>query len=255
MKILITGASGLIGTVIRDVYKDCDVTLLSRSHISARHNEQWYQARNIGDGLWWSELPNHIVYDVVFHLAEPIKQALDDSLLKIVVDGHINFITHIIENTSKLIYPLTAYLYDDNLSNRNRNYSEIKKKVFLALSQTEKISFPVIHPLCDHGNGLNSLINFHRRIPYANLFYRFNANLPVLRVDDLKKYLSAPDSYVAGKCDLYSEQIPVSNIFSCPDKANVPLISNLLFSLMKMFDAVPSICLLTCGRTIRPAIT
>lgn len=255
MKILITGASGLIGTVIRDVYKDCDVTLLSRSHMPTRHNEQWYQARNIGDGLWWSELPTHMVYDVVFHLAEPIKQTLDNSLLETVVEGHINFITRILENTSRLIYPLTAYLYDDNLSNRNRSYSEIKRRVFLSLSQNTKISFPVIHPLCDHGNGLNTLINIHRKIPYANIFCRFNAHLPVLRIEALKNYLSAPDSYPTGKSDLYTEQIPISDIFFCPDKTDIQSISSLLLYLMKIFDAIPTIRLLTCGRTIRYEIT
>jgi hypothetical protein len=254
MKILITGASGFIGTIVRDVYEDCDVTLLTRSRIPTRKNEKLYQSRDIGDGLWWAALPPKVVYDIVFHLAEPTKQVLKSSLFETVVEGHIKFITHILNYTSRIVYPLTAYLYDEKLSNRNESYAKIKKRVYLSLCQSKKISFPVIHPLFDCGSGLNLLINIHRMIPCVNIFCCFNAHLPVLKSNDFKIYISSHNLISVGKLDLYSELITISNIFLCPEKRNIWVLSNILYGLMKMFRMFPSFRLLTSGRTIRQMI-
>lgn len=250
MRILITGASGSIGTVVREVYGGCDVVLLSRKYIEPRPNEVWFKSKGLGENSWWSALPKNVNYDLVYHLAEPVKKYKKHESVDCIVKGHDDFIKYALGCTAMLVYPLTAYLYDNNLAKSNRSYSEIKKKVYYLHCNNQRISFPVYHPLLDHGNGLYKLVKYHRAVPFINLFSEFKNSLPVLTINDLKEKISSSKYLIPGKVDIYTSVPCISDIFSCPDKVNNLYLSNILLNIMKSLCGHANINLLVNGRSI-----
>lgn len=250
MKVLITGASGYIGTILRDIFAHDDVTLLSRTTITPHDNEQWFASGNLQDNGWWSSLPIERSYDVVFHLAEPVKEKLGNRIKQEIVNGHVEFIRHFTAKGAKVIYPLTAYLYDRKLSLSKRVYAEIKLDVYRRLIDNKHVSFPIIHPICDSGFGLGKIIKMEKHIPSINIMCAFYSTIPILRLQRLIEIFSDPSSMAHGRVDIYSDIPSVKDIFGDARRANVFLLSRAIYCFMKPLTFVSSIALLLQGRHI-----
>jgi hypothetical protein len=250
MKILITGASGYLGSVLRHIFVNDEVTLLSRKTAIPNKNEQSFISKNLQDDGWWNSLPAAGTYDVVIHLAEPVRKNVSDDLNQSIIDGHISFIEHFTGTGAKVIYPLTAYLYDTNLSRSNRIYANIKQGVYNRLKGNSKVSFPVIHPICDSGHGLGKLIQIEKKIPLINTMCSFDSTIPILRLVDLKTIFSDPISMIPGQFDMFSEILPIREIFKDDARANGHLISRAVFCFLRFLRFIPDINLLIYGRQI-----
>ncbi len=250
MNILITGASGYIGTLLRQVFASDEVTLLSRRRIAPGKNERWFVSGNLQDGRWWQSLPADANFDVIFHLAEPVKENVTDEVRQSIIEDHVSFISQFTNKGAKVIYPLTAYLYDKGLSRSNAIYTEIKRAVYRHLNDNPRVSFPIIHPICDSGHGLGRLIQAEKRIPFVNILCAFEATIPVLRIAHLRQVLVDPNSLTHGRVDIYSEILAIKRLFNDDARANVLALSGALRRLLMFLSFVPSFHLLVKGRHI-----
>lgn len=254
MKILITGASGYIGTILRGIFANEEVTLLSRRLIAPSKNEQWFVSRDLQDERWWNSLPADSVFDVVFHLAELVKANVNNKVKQKIIDNHIRFIDYFTAKGAKVIYPLTAYLYDGALSSSNAIYAEIKYAVYSHLHGNRKVSFPIIHPICDSGHGLGKLIQMERQFPWVNTMSTFQATIPVLRLAYLKQTLADPISMPYGQFDIFSEIRAIKDIFHNEARINIFLLSRAIFYVLAPLRFVPSFNLLIKGRQINDSV-
>ena len=250
MKILITGASGYLGTMLRQIFANDEVTLLSRSRIAPGKNEQWFPSGNIQDAGWWNALPPESNFDVIFHLAELVKENVNNKVRQDVIDGHVSFVSHFINKGAKVIYPLTAYLYDRQLSRSNATYAEIKRGVYRRLKDDTKVSFPIIHPICDSGHGLGRLIQTEKRIPLINILCAFDSTIPILRLAHLRQIFAYPNSIPHGRLDVFSETLAIKHLFNDDARANVFALSRALRQVLAFLSFVPGFNLLVKGRSI-----
>ena len=254
MKILITGASGYIGTILREIFANDAVTLLSRRTITPSRNEKWLISGNLQDAGWWNSLPTDSIFDVVFHLAEPVKETVDDKTKQKIINEHVRFISHFTTKSTKVIYPLTAYLYDSKLSSSNRTYTEIKYGVYSQLNGNRNVSFPIIHPVCDSAHGLGKLIQMEKRLPWINALSTFESTIPILRLEYLKQIFADPISMAHGRFDIFSEILAIKDIFKDETRINVFLLSRAIFYGLMLLTFVPSFNLLIEGRHIDDSI-
>ena len=254
MNILITGASGYIGTLLRQTFANDEVTLLSRRRLAPGKNEAWFPSGNVQDADWWNALPADRHFDVILHLAEPVKENVNDQVMQNIMDGHVSFISHFTNKGVKLIYPLTAYLYDRRLSRSNAGYAEIKRGVYRRLKDNAKVSFPIIHPICDSGHGLGRLIQAEKRIPFINILCAFEATIPVLILGHLRQVFANPDSMAPGRFDVFSETLAIRQLFKDDARANVFVLSRALCRVLTFLSVVPGFKLLVQGRTIDDSI-
>jgi hypothetical protein len=250
MKILITGASGYIGTVLREIFVNEEVTLLSRTPITLSRDEKWLISGNLQDAGWWNSLPTDSSFDVVFHLAELVKENVNEEVRKQIINEHVIFISHFANQGAKVVYPLTAYLYDKKLSSSNRAYAGIKRGVWDRLNSNRNISFPIIHPICDSALGLGKLIQTEKRFPLINTMCAFDSTIPTLRLEYLKQIFADPISMAHGQFDVYSEVLAIKDIFKDRARANVFLLSKAIYYTLKFLRFVPSFNLLIGGRHI-----
>lgn len=250
MKILITGASGFIGTLLRQRFGKDEVTLLSRKSIAPGNNETWFMSGNIQDSGWWDALPPGGRFDVIFHLAESVKEKIDNEVLRTSIDGHVSFIRHFADRGAKVIYPLTAYLYDRRVSRSNARYAQIKREVYKRLKDNSKVSFPIVHPICDSGHGLGKLIQTEKRIPFVNLMCDFEATMPVLRLAHLMQTFANPDSVMSGRFDVFSEIVAIKHLFNDDARSNIVGLSRAIRYALRFLGFVPSFKLLIQGRCI-----
>ena len=254
MNILITGASGYIGTMLRQVFATDEVSLLSRRRIAPGENEEWFPSGNVQDAGWWNALPPDSHFDVIFHLAEPVKESVNSKVMQNIMDGHVSFISHFTNKGAKLIYPLTAYLYDRRLSRSDTSYAEIKRGVYGRQKDNTKVSFPIIHPICDSGHGLGRLIQTEKRIPFVNIMCAFESTIPVLRLAHLRQVFADPNSLTHGRVDIFSEILAIKRLFNDDARVNVFGLSRALRHVLTFLRFVPSFNLLVQGRTIDDSI-
>ena len=254
MKILITGASGYIGTLLRQIFANDEVTLLSRRRIAPGKNEEWFPSGNVQDAGWWHALSPDRNFEVIFHLAEPVKESVNSKVMQNIMDGHVSFISHFTNKGAKLIYPLTAYLYDRRLSRSDTSYAEIKRGVYRRLKDNTGVSFPIIHPIRDSGHGLGRLIQTEKQIPFLNILCAFEATIPVLRLGHLRQIFADPNSLTHRRLDVYSEILAIRQLFNDDARANVFGLSRALRHVLTFLRFVPSFNLLVQGRTINDSI-
>lgn len=236
MKILITGASGNLGTLTRQLFIDHVVHLSSRKKIETYKNELWIPSEDLTNNLWWLKFDYLEFYDVIFHYAEPVKKRISSTTKKQVIQSHLNFLTNGTKNSKIIVYPMTAYKHDNNIISFDNDYLEIKSEIYKKLFTKSNIKFPVIHPLIDYGDGLSKLVNFSKKIPLFNIFTSFNASLPILYKSDLEKYIANVITDHESEPEIYSSVMPVSLIFNDEKKINSTLLSKFILLFIKALN-------------------
>lgn len=249
MKILITGASGNLGTLTRQLFIDHIVHLSSRKKIETNKNELWIPSEDLTNHSWWLKFEYLEFYDIIFHFAEPVKKKICAETKKNVIQSHLNFLTNATKNSKIILYPMTAYKHDKRIISPNNDYLQIKLEVFEKLSTKNNLKFPVFHPLIDYGDGLSKIISFSKKIPLFNIFSSFNASLPILYKSDLEKYIINIIHDHESKPEVYSRVMPVSLIFNDNKKINSALLSQLIFLFIQTLNN-PIFYLLIHGRRI-----
>ena len=248
LNVMITGASGSLGSLFREFFSEHDLTLVSRSPLMTDQNENWIQAGDLLDANWWSNFAFSKKYDLVLHLAEPVKREIANDEIERVVNSHKHFIAKALEYSTRVLYPLTAYRYDSKLGNQSATYATIKERVFAENRHLKRISFPVFHPLIDYGKGIHSIIQLERKIPIVNIFCDFSAEMPVLCKNDLKNFLFS--TLNDGVTDVFSRIAPIATVFANQNRVNLHILSSLLKMFIGVFSFVPTINLLIRGRRI-----
>lgn len=248
--ILITGASGSLGSLARMIFSNDSVTLISRRQILVGDNEVWHKSEDLNNFQWWESFVFKKQYDLVLHFAEPVKSVMSDSDISNIVRSHVGFIASARKHCERVIYPLTAYCYDARVKKSAQAYVQIKKKVHAALQNEEVALFPIFHPLIDYGDGLAKLITMEKMFPIVNLFYCFDARLPVLTRRGIEKFLIEDHRTLNKKCDVYSNVASVSELFASAQRGNSQFISGCFKVLCRCLTFLPEVQLLISGRDI-----
>lgn len=254
LNILITGASGSLATLARNIFSRHNVTLLSSLPCECGPNETWIRSRKLQDLNWWTECKFDVFFDLVLHFAEPVRAKLSQNDVEKVILSHIEFIKNISLSAKFVIYPQTALVYDKYLSSCDNNYVKIKRGVILSIGKISNLSSPIIHPIVDYGVGLSRFIYVVKKIPFLNLLCSFKSTLPILYKSDLEIYLKSNDESIFKAQDWYSCITPISEIFHNKNKFDVMLLSKLLFFVAIFFLRINKICLLINGRKIPEGI-
>lgn len=243
-KILITGANGSIATLIRPLYQDYDVVLISRILVkNLSKNEVNIICPSLEEKRWWKSADKYKPFDQVLHLSEPVKKNVDIDLIS---KSHIGFLRWACINSKHVTYPLTAYLYDENRG--EDSYVKIKKNVARNALQYENIYLPIVHPVIDFGSGLNRLKRLESKIPFINIFCSFYSNIKVVESKFLEKNIISTDKF--GFFDIYSHSIQISELFKSVKRKDYYLISIFLKKFLILFSFIPSIAILLYGRAI-----
>jgi len=236
--------------MLRQIFANNEVSLLSRQRIAPGKNEEWFPSGNVQDPGWWNALSPDSNFEVIFHLAEPVKESINSKVMQNIMDGHVSFISHFTNKGAKLIYPLTAYLYDTRLSRSDTSYAEIKRGVYRQIKDNTSVSFPIIHPICDSGHGLGRLIQNEKRIPFVNIMCAFESTIPVLELEHLRQVFADPNSLTHERLDVFSEILAIKQLFKDDARANVFWLSRTLRHVLTFLRFVPSFNLLVKGRHI-----
>ena len=167
--------------------------------------------------------------------------------LDLAVNAHLCFLDWACSVSPAVIYPLTAYLYDRK--KQTSNYVGIKKSVMQKTMGNEAMYFPVIHPLADAGQGLGSQIAFFKKFAPFNFFSAFNAKMYVLTSQDVNRIISF-NEYESRIYDVYSDCLPISEIFVSDKKITLNWISYLLYQVCRLTPLTNSRDLIVHGRKI-----
>jgi len=249
MKILITGATGKMGSLTRTLYSNHEVHLCSRNKIYTSDNEYWIQAEDLENHQWWSNFEYSKSFDIIFHFAEAVKVEILRTRLESIKKSHLNFLLNSVKKSKVIIYPTTAYKYDQNTFTPYSNYLEIKEAVTANIPQNNNIKCPIFHPLTDYGDGLSKLIKLSKNIPLFNIFFSFKNTLPVLHKSDLERYILNSINASEKFPDVYSEIMSISSIFNNDNKINSTIVSNFTYLVMRTLNH-PKFYLLLNGREI-----
>jgi hypothetical protein len=249
-KILITGASGFIGQIIRNAYRGHYVEIWSRNYIDVYKNESYSQSQDLANTHWWENAPLREHYDIIFHLAEPVKENLCEKLVSNIIESHKNFLRLACQHATICIYPLTAYKYDLGLAKSSQSYLNIKNQVSKMFKLKTNIKLPIFHPIIDAGSGLNRLRLLEASIPYFNFFSDFNSKIPVLYVCDLIAYISSPEKYSMKMPDIYTKKIAINELFYKNNRINAYKASRIFRLILSLFSNYQTIRLLLNGRSI-----
>jgi len=247
-KVLISGASGFLGTLSREIFYDKQLTLISRTIKDLKKNEVWIKGENLTNFEWWSAYVFEQDYDLVMHFAEPVKSYLDPVSVDRVIKSHLNFLSNASKIEAYVIYPLTAYCYDNFLSKKQITYLQIKNEVSSVFRDDINILLPIFHPLVDFGDGLKKLIYLEKKIPLVNLFCSFHAKILILKRRDLELFFLNLDYRNSGILDIYSKKIEVSQLFQSRKRIDLKLISIPFKFLCFLVSFLPQARLLLSGR-------
>lgn len=249
--ILITGASGYIASLIRRIYLDSNVYLFSRKDIEIRENELYFQSESLDNVDWWKNFHFKKKFDIIFHLAEPVKTIKCNNEINNIVDSHVYFLRMASLNSEKVIYPISAYKYDNILSKKNYIYSNLKYEVMSNLIGINNIYYPVIHPILD--NPKSELIKFVKIFQiYSsfNLFLSSEASIPYLTENNFIKEAGYFHINKKNEFDVYTGFIKFSNLFYSNDKISNIFLSKLFLYILSFFRFIPAVNLILYGRKI-----
>ena len=243
-KILVTGATGFVASIVRPAYKDCNVFLMSRGYIKdLSENEVHIKCSNIEERYWWKEADKYKPFDQVLHFAEPVKK---DSDVDKICRSHLEFINWGCNNSRQVIYPLTAYLYDD--ARVESSYVKIKKCVSKAAVRYENISLPIIHPVIDVGDGLCRIVELERKIPFVNIFCSFDSTIYIVESKFLSRAFCSPDMF--GVYDVFSDNVKISELFNVSRRNNFTYLSNLIKACLSIVLFLSPVRILLNGRCV-----
>lgn len=247
MKILITGASGKIAQLVRRCYSNHDVFLLSRGFIETQENEQLI-VENVLENFNCNQLKPFGLFDIVFHLAEPVKIPLSESSFNLIFNSHINFLDWSINNSIHTVYPLTAYLYDTYHHSQIKSYVEMKKRIYCHY-EGKGIKFPIIHPIIDSNYGSLSKLKIYIDKFHLGLFFaNFDSSFPVIYESDLILFIRNVSSFSSGKFDLYSNFLKLNQLSRVNYSRN--FYSKFFLFLLSLFKLSKISRLIIMGRKI-----
>ena len=244
--ILITGATGSIATLIRPIFQDCNVFLISRRSIKyLSKNETNIICPSIEERNWWLGADNYKPFDQIFHLAELVKKNVSVNI-DLISRSHIEFLNWACINSRQVTYPLTAYLYD--IGRSAEPYVKIKRNVLRSTMQYSNIFLPIVHPVVDFGVGLNRLRRLENKIPFVNMFCAFSSTINIVESKYLGKTITLTNRF--GLSDIYSDTIKISKLFGNLDRKDFFLTSLLFKNLLLFLSFLPPIYTLLKGRVI-----
>ncbi len=249
-RILITGASGSVAKIAREVYSEHEIELWSTRRFNHSSNEEIKQSADLVDFSWWENPPLTKSYDIIFHFAEPVKRKVGNNMVSDIVKSHVGFLAEAIKCCPIVVYPLTAYMLDNKLSGKTLQYRSIKQGVARCFGDGENVMLPIIHPIIDSGKGLNVIRKMVNKLPLINLFSEFKAELPVLYLDDLKKYLLNVESQKHGVINVYSCKKRVCDLFRNRDRRDSVIVSLAVLRILEVFGSGNSVNLLLRGRSL-----
>lgn len=251
LNILITGANGNIAKVARDLFRSHKLILLSRTYCECSPNEIWIQSASLEFSEWWRTFSIGNQFDLVLHLAEPVRVAVPADDIPKIVESHTAFLETISSKAKIVLYPRTALIYDARLMTRDLSYIRIKNEVLRNVATLVNVVSPVIHPIVDSGPGLCKLIGYVKKFPMVNIFCAFNATIPVLCTADLRKELLALNKRVNLQSgDWYSYNKTVAEVFNNNHKLNVYIIGKFVHFVVSKLTFHPRISLLIFGRKL-----
>jgi nucleoside-diphosphate-sugar epimerase len=251
--VLITGASGFIASILRPKLQNNNVTLLSRHELEVHKNEVWVESPDLLDPYAWRDLQLDGKYDYCLHLAEPVKINLTPEEVESIINSHGNFLSSAASMCKYIIYPMTAYIYDNRSNQAESVYLDIKTRVLEeTYNRLPNLVYPIIHPIYDSGTNLKAIIDIEAKIPFVNTFCSFQATLPVLRVDELASTIlnlncDRPERVI----DIYSSEKTIAELFHKSERKNLFVVSAVARCLLALMRWVPQIELLIIGRSLR----
>ena len=249
-KILITGASGSVAKIAREVYAEHEIELWSTKWLDHSSNEEIKQSANLVDSSWWENSPLTNSYDIIFHFAEPVKQKIGNNVVSKIEKSHVGFLAEAVKRCPVVVYPLTAYMLDNKLSGKTLQYRSIKQGVASCCGDGENVMLPIIHPIIDSGKGLNVIRKMVNRFPLINVFSEFKAELPVLYLDDLKKYLLTVESQKRGVINVYSCKKKICDLFKSRDRRDSVIVSLAVLRILEVLGSCNSVNILLKGRSV-----
>lgn len=230
---------------MRPLFVNEYVVLVSRRPVdNLNPNERSVIYEDISSIEWRNDVHIGPAFDMVLHFAEFMDGSVN---LDTAVNAHLCFLDWACNVSPAVIYPLTAYLYDRK--KQVSNYVEIKKNVMGKTMANEAMYFPVIHPVVDAGSGLGRQIAFINKFAPFNLFSAFNAKMYVLNSQDIDRIISI-NEYESRIYDVYSDYLPISEIFVNDKKITLNWISYLLYQVCRLTPLTNSRDLLVHGRKI-----
>jgi hypothetical protein len=246
-KILITGSTGTVGSILRKELKHCKLFLLSRRKIeSLSHNEIFIKSYNLQEKHWWRNIDNSIKFDLIIHLAEEVKNDSIDQ--ESIIKAHIEFIQFSKIISKLVIYPITAYIYDKKQSSNSIAYTAIKRQVMWQFCNDKSVSLPILHPILDVGSGINIFIKLNYKYNFCNIFSSFNAFIFVLTKKDLGLFFNSKIN--PGISNVYSKHLMISDIFFVASNYNCKSLSKVFKFILSFFTFIPLVYLLVNGRNI-----
>lgn len=250
-KILITGASGGIAKIVRENFKADQLTLWSRNFLELDSNETWMKSEPLQNTEWWATAPITGHYDSILHLAEPVKKNLSKSEITNIIKSHVEFLSNSSSSSKKILYPISAYKYDQLISKDHLHYITIKNSVSHQLSSNSNVFFPVIHPLIDFGPGINETRKKISRLPLFNLFCSLESRIPILEYQDLVKCFDCFINDGQVRKDWFTDTLSISQIFNNPKNTDNRFLSSVLKQFLFFLRSNASAYLLLNGRQIK----
>lgn len=165
----------------------------------------------------------------------------------IVCKSHISFLKWASRNSRQVIFPLSAYIYDE--WRLNNSYRNIKLGVFLAVKKYRNIYFPVIHPLIHQNSQISRIKNIFDKYLPINIFSYFDKKIYITDQKELQSIYNIKNKKQV--FDVYSRHVKISSIFTNNNKREFKVLSLIFFQFVKIFTLTPGLKLLINGRKIK----
>ena len=175
-KILVTGASGFIGTHLIDELRKKNINFIGTSHSKSK---EFYEI-NLSKDTKWGNLLNNC--DTIIHLAGLAhKKYSKEDLIKINFEGSVKLIKEAIKsNVKKFIFVSSVAVIQDKSSPYGRVKSMIEYEL-VKYSKISEMSYVIIRPPLIYGN--NAPGNFDLLVKIISIF-------PILPLGSLDNTMS-----------------------------------------------------------------